>query len=131
MLLDGDRDVLMFDLEPQPVEAAHVDVGDPDESEPRNDVPTPTDIDELKLQEEQGEGCDVMREAVLAGEEVEEFSLRQGSRVFAATFAGFPRLAEDLFMGNGPRSAGNRQREQQEKAKLVRQRDVEFGRHRY
>lgn len=57
---------------------------------------------------------DVMAEAILAREEIEEFPLKQGSSMGALPKAEVPRLAEHFFMRNGPRDAGDRNSEDQQ-----------------
>ena len=74
-MLDGDAYVLVFDVETQEVERAHIDVGDPYQGEPGDEVAAPAGVEQLEPHDEECECGDVVREAVLAGEEVKELSL--------------------------------------------------------
>ena len=101
-MLDGDAYVLVFDVETQEVERAHIDVGDPYQSEPSDEVAAPAGVEQLEPDDEEYERSDVVREAVLAGEEVEEFSLRQRATVLAFALAVLAGLAEDFFVRYRP-----------------------------
>ena len=128
-MLDGDGDVLMLDFEPEMVEDAHVDVGDPDECEPRDEVAAPTFVEKLEAEEHECEGRDVVREAVLAGEQVEEFAFGERTAGFAFLLAELAGLAEDFFVRDRPGSAGDRECEQKQDSELVQERDREQGWH--
>ena len=60
-----------------------------------------------------------MTEAILAGEQVEDFALPGAAAVLAAGFAPFARLAEDFFVRNSPADAGDRNGKQQQRCELV------------
>ena len=60
-----------------------------------------------------------MREAVLAGEEIEELSPGERTCPFALTLAELARFAKDLLMCNGPGDARNGKREEQQHASLM------------
>jgi hypothetical protein len=69
-----------------------------------------------------------MTEAILTGEQVEEFPLIEALAVPAlilAEIAGFPK---NFLVRNGPRHAGDGETQQQEEAKLMRQRLTEKAR---
>ena len=117
-LLGGDDHILVFDLEPQPVEDAHVDVRDPNEREPRDEVAAPAGVEKMEPGEDKEEAGDVVRETVLAGEEVEEFSRDQGLAVFGFALAELAWLAEDLLVGDGPGGAGDGQSQQEQVGEL-------------
>ena len=124
-MLNGNAYVFVLNLKPQPIEDAHVHVGDPDESEPCDEVTAPAREDELEVKYPECKRRDVVREAVFAGEEIEEFTLRQRFAVLALAFAELAWLAKDFFMRNCPGGAGHRHGEKQEDAHLVQQRDVQ------
>jgi len=96
----------MFDVEAQTVEEAHVNVGDPDQGEPCNEISTPAAEQKLIVKDRQSGGHYVMGETVFAREEIEELTLRQSAGLLAFLFAEFARLAKDLFMRNRPGDAG-------------------------
>jgi hypothetical protein len=87
-LIDGsgllrNRKIFGFDFESQAVVGAHVHVGDPDQREFRDDKPAPSSIEHLKPGEEQEQCGHVVTGAVLAGEQIEEFSLIETLAVLA------------------------------------------------
>ena len=120
--------VLVLDVETEAIEEAHVDVGDPDQGELGEHVAAPSCVQQLKVREDEEECSDVMAEAVLAGEEVEEFADVKGSLLLTLFLAELARLAEDLLVGHGPRGASDGQGEKQKKHKLVRKGDGENAR---
>ena len=65
-----------------------------------------------------------MRETILAGEEIEEFSLRKRAACFAFAFAELAGFTEDLFVRNGPCRAGDGQRQEEKKSELMQERYV-------
>ena len=117
-LFGGDGDILMLDLQPKPVEDAHVNVGHPDQGEPGDEVASPAQEEHLEAGDDEKEERDVVREAVLAGEEVKEFSPGQRLAALRLFLAELTRFAKDLFMRNGPRSAGDRDGQEQKKSEL-------------
>jgi len=91
LLLDGllgrDRYILMFDVQAQAVECAHVEIGDPDQREPGDEVAAPACVEQVEAGEDEEEYGYIMREAVFAGEEVEEFSCYEGLAVLGEFLA--------------------------------------------
>lgn len=63
-----------------------------------------------------------MAEAILTGEQVEEFSLIEKLALLAFILAEIARFPKDFLMRNGPRDAGDSEAQQQKEAKLMRQR---------
>ena len=127
-LLDGDGDVFVFDVEAEAVVEAHIEVGDVDEGEPGDEIAAPARVEELETGDEEEEGCDVVREAVFAGEEVKELTLDSAAAVLTFALAKLARLAEDLLVGDGPRGTGNRDGEKKKKSELVRKREGQHER---
>lgn len=117
-LFGGNDYVFVFDLQAQAVEDAHVDVRDPDQRKPGDEVAAPAWVEQVEAREDEEEGSDIVREAVFAGEEVEEFADEHGSVVFCFALAELAWFAEDLFVGDGPGGAGDRQGEEQEVSEL-------------
>ncbi len=117
-LLGGDDYVFVFYLEAKPVEDAHVDVGDPDQRKPGDEVAAPAFIEHLESGEDEEERGNVVREAVLAGEEIEEFSGGQLLAVFGFALAELAWFAEDLFVRDGPGGTGDRQGQEQQVGEL-------------
>src|SRR5580658_9967924 len=109
----------MLDVQPQPVEGAHVDVGDPNESEPCDQVAAPAVVQKLKMSHQQKGQRDVVAEAVFAGKEVEKFPPPQGAAVFTLALAPVARLAEGFFMRDCPTDAGDGNGKQQQKRELM------------
>src|ERR1700758_4380259 len=69
-LIDGNRYIFMLDIEAQPVEETHVDVGDPNERQPCNQVAAPAFKQHLEVKDPERQRCDVVRETILAREQV-------------------------------------------------------------
>jgi len=111
------------------VEDAHINIGDPHQRKPGNDVATQPRIYKLETQEQQRERRDIVRKAILAREEIEKLSLWQRAAIFAFAFAELARLAEDFFVRDSPRHAGDRQRKEKKDSELMQERDVELGWH--
>jgi hypothetical protein len=101
-LVYGDIYIFVLDVEAEAVEEAHVDVGDPYEGEPGDEIAAPAFVEYLEARDEEKKSRDVVAETVLAGEEIEEFSGDEGAAVFAFFFAPLAGLAEYLFVGDGP-----------------------------
>jgi len=118
-LVGGDVDVLVLDLEAETVEEAHINIGDPDQGEQGDEIAAPAVVEQMEARNQQEEGRDVVAEAVLAGEEIEEFSEGEAAAVFASALEPLARLAEDLFVGDGPGDAGDGQGEQEEIGELA------------
>jgi len=92
----------VLNVEAQPVEEAHIDIGHPYKREPCNDVTAPALIQHSEAKGPNGQGSDVVREAVLAGEQVKEFPLGGPVRLLAFAFAELAWLAKNLLVGDGP-----------------------------
>src|SRR5262245_57214959 len=113
-LLGFDADPFVPNVEPEPAEQAHVYIRDPDQRKARDHVATPIVVQHGEAgDKEYGDG-DVMAEAVLAGEEKEEFSLPEPAALLALPHAPFPRLPEHLFMGHRPGDGRDRNGEQEQ-----------------
>ena len=111
-----------FDIEPQPVVNAHVLVRDPHQRQPRDQITSPIRKQQLEARDDEKSRGDVVTEAVLAGEEIEEFSFVPATAVFTASDTVFTRLAKDLFVRHRPGDAGNRDRQQKQFENLKAQR---------
>jgi len=118
-LINFNRDVLVFDVEAQPVEEAHINVSDPDEREPRNQVAAPSIEQHSEVKDPEAESSYIVGEAVLAGEQVKKLSLWECRRTLALPLAVLPRLTKNLFMRDCPSDAGDRKREQQQRRSLM------------
>src|SRR5438105_8786546 len=94
--------MLMFDVQPQTVERAHVDVRDPDQREPADQVSAPACVQQRKARDQQKERRHIVREAVLAREQIEELPCGQWAAVLSLALAELARLAEDLLVRDGP-----------------------------
>ena len=75
MLGGGDLYSLAFDIEPYARIDIHVDVSDPDESEPGNEVAAPVFVKHAEARDEQENNCYVMAETILASEQIKELAL--------------------------------------------------------
>src|SRR3954447_16019739 len=52
-LFDCDNDVFLFDIQPETVEETHVDVRDPNQGKPRDEVPSPSVVEHMEARDEQ------------------------------------------------------------------------------
>ena len=111
--------VFVLDVEAQAVEETHVDIGNPDEGEPGDEIAAPAFVEHLKARDYQKKGGDVVAEAVFAREEVKEFARDEAAAVLALVFAPVARFAEDLFMGDGPCDACDRKGKNEEIGELA------------
>jgi hypothetical protein len=107
-LFDFDFFAFRFQPQSQAPERAHIDIRDPDESE-NGDDQTPEIVKQqaITCQQNEEERYPVAQ-AVFAGEHIEELALKEVGAFFAALRAVFTRFAEDLFVRNRPRNAGDR-----------------------
>src|SRR4051812_24527300 len=118
LLLDGRLDLLALDVEAEAVVDAHVLVGDPDECEAPDEVAAPVLVEQPVARDEEEEDRHVVAEAVLAGKEVEEFSLVPAPALPTPAHTELPRLAEDLLVRHGPGDARDGDREHEEHGDL-------------
>jgi hypothetical protein len=109
----------VLDVEAEAVEEAHVDVGDPDEGEPGDEIAAPSFVEHLEARDDEQECGDVVAEAVFAGEEIEKFARDEAAAVLALVFAPVAGLAEDFFVGDCPRDACDGKGEDEEIGELT------------
>lgn len=114
-----DDDILVLDVEPEAVVEAHVDICQEDEGKLCEKIPPPTAVEQLEAGDDENGRCDVVAEAVFAGEEVKELSHQEVGAAFAAPLAEVARFAKDLFMGDRPCNAGDWERKQSEHGELM------------
>ena len=112
----------MLDVEAKTVEEAHVDIGDPDQGEPADEISAPAVVKYLESRDDEEKCRNVVAETVFAGEEVEKLPGGQRTTFFASVLAPLARLTEDLFVGNRPGDAGDWERKQKEICELAMQR---------
>ena len=126
-LVDCNGYVFVLDVETQAVEEAHVDVGDPDKGEPGDEIAAPAFVEHLEAGDDEKQCCDVVAEAVLAGEEVEEFAWDEAAAVLALVFAPVAGLAKNLFVGDGPGNTRYGECEDEEIGELTRESHEHFS----
>lgn len=112
-------DVLVLDVEPQAVVEAHVDICQEDQGKLCEKISPPAAVEQLETGDEENGRCDVVAEAVFAGEEVKELSHKEMGSGLAALLAELAGFAKDLFMGDGPCNAGDWERKQSEHGELM------------
>ncbi len=114
MLFPFDLDALAFNVEAQPVEDRHVLIGHPDQGKEPEQVSAPIREDQLVACDDEKKRRDPVAEAVLAGEQVEEFADEHMPSLLTAARAKFARLTEDFLMRDSPANARDRERNQQQ-----------------
>jgi hypothetical protein len=90
LLFHVQLDAFALNVETKPDEEAHVDIGYPDERQPPKQQPRPPVHEHSKPGERNRHSRDVMAEAVLAGEHVEELPGDQASTL--TTLPDTPRV---------------------------------------
>ena len=78
----------------------------------------------MKTGNDQNEQPDPVTEAVFAGENVEEFSLKDVAAAFAFRLADFSPLPKDLFLCDGPRDGRHNKRKNDDPKYLPRDRHL-------
>ena len=84
------------------------------------EIAAPVVIEHMEAGDEEKDSGDVVAEAVLAGEEIEEFACEERLAVLALVLAVLAGLAKDLLVGDGPGGAGDGKREQHKVGELAR-----------
>jgi hypothetical protein len=105
---------LAFNVEPQPVEDRHVLIRHPDQGKESEQVSAPIREDQFVAGDQKKERRHPVAEAVLAGKQVEELADEHMPRLPAAACTKLSRLAEDLFVRDGPANARNGERDEQQ-----------------
>ena len=119
-----DLDSLALDVEPESNKEAHVEIGDPHERQPcdqRTDPP----VDEQSVTA-QGDGsrCDVMAEAVLTREDIEELARRETTALLTLAHAPVVHFGKYLLVRDRPGDARDRRREHEQPHDLCRKREI-------
>lgn len=111
LLVRFDFHLFVFYVESETVVDTHVLIGDPNYCKERDDITPP--IREKKFvpcNRENAQG-DVVAEAILAGEQIEEFSAKEAFCSRAFLFAILSRLEEGFFVSYSPRDTRDRNRD--------------------
>src|SRR6185436_19932184 len=116
LLLDVQLDPLALDVESEADEQAHVDVGHPDEGQPRDQEPWPPVDKQPETGKGNGHGGDVMAEAVLAGEHVKQLARNDVAPFTALLETPRVQFGKQLLMRDRP--GGARKRTSQHKEPL-------------
>ncbi len=107
-LLDRlDLDPPFLNFQTEPAVNVQIKVGDKHEGEEGDDVSTPIIEQEFVAGEEEEKDGDVMAEAVLAGEEIEELAIEELVACAALVLAPLARLAEDFLEDHSSHHAGD------------------------
>ena len=114
-----DFNPILPNLQAQPAKEAHVDVGQPYQRETCDEIASPVIEQQLVTGDEQEEGGDLVTEAVLAREQVEELARVYAPARFAFRSAPVARLSKHFFVRHGPRDGRNRNRENKQKCELT------------
>ena len=101
-------------VEAKPSIQAHVLVGDPDQGKAADQVSAPVVEEKFVARNKKKKNGHVVAEAVFAGKNREQFAAQQMRAGLALSFAVCPRLAQDVFMSDGPGDASNGQGQQEQ-----------------
>ena len=102
-----DFDPFLADVEPKMRVNTHVLVGYPDQSKAADEISTPVLIKQLETGDDEKKCGHIVAEAVLAGEDEEEFAPQEAGILFALADAVVSSFSADLFVGDGPGDGGN------------------------
>jgi hypothetical protein len=94
----GDFQPIFSNLQAQPAKKAHIDVGQPYQRETRNEIPSPVIEQQGVTGDEHEEDGDVMTQAILAREQVEEFAREEAPARFAFGSAPVARRSKHFFV---------------------------------
>ena len=105
---------LALNNQPQTIVKTHVLVRDPDERKASDQVAAPVVEEQFISRNYQEDGCNVMAETILTGEEVKKFALVQALTTLALIDAVFAWLMKDFFMRHRPRDTRDGYREDEQ-----------------
>jgi hypothetical protein len=103
-LLHRNFGALFTNIEPNLPEETHVDVGHPHQGEACDQIAAPVRIQKFVARDDEESCRDVVAEAVLAGEEIEELAFVDAAAGLALGETDVTKLAYHFFMRNGPRN---------------------------
>ena len=103
--------LLVLDVEAQPVVHAHVLISHPYKGEECNEIPAPVREEQFELRDNQDDGGYVVAEAIFTREKIKEFASHQTASLNVLSLAKLTRLAKYLLMCHRPRDASHRNRE--------------------
>jgi len=107
LLVCVDGNMLVLNFQSQAVVNAHVLVGNPHQREKRNQISAPIRKQEFETGNQQKQGCDIVAEAVFAGEDVKELTSHKPATVLLR-LAELLQFTKNCFMSHGPRRRSNR-----------------------
>jgi hypothetical protein len=119
--------VLVLDVEAEAVVNAHVLVGYPYEGEEGDEISTPSRIEHVETRDDQEQGRDVVAETVFAGEQKKQFAPGEATGLSRLALTIFARLAEYLFVSDGPGNACHGNSQHKKPHQLYSERDGETG----
>jgi 4-hydroxy-2-oxoheptanedioate aldolase len=117
----GDLQAIAANLEAQAYEEAHVEVGEPHQREPGNQVAAPAVVEQRVSGHHQHRGGDPVAETVLAGEEIEGLARHEAPGGPAFRRAPLARLAKHLLVRHRPRDGRDRNRQDEQEHDLMAQ----------
>jgi hypothetical protein len=107
LLLDGNLDAILLQLQADTGIDIHVDISHPDQGKAADKVTAPVLIKKFKARNEQEEDGDVVAEAIFAGEQIKELAFEKLVTVLTAIRTVFARLPKDFFMCDRPCNGGD------------------------
>jgi hypothetical protein len=108
----ADLGAFLTDIQSDSAKEAHIYVGNPNQSEPGNEVAAPVGIEQLKASNDQKSRGYIVTKAVFTGEKVEELALINSPAYFTFRDAVVAKFANYLFMGDSPSNGSDGKSEQ-------------------
>lgn len=108
----------MLNVEPQPAIQTHPLIRDPRKEKEREHISRPGIDQEAEIGNQNHKQSDPVREAILAGPDVKEFSDEDIGRVFTVSLRPVPPFLEDLLLSDCPRNGRYHERQDQDPVEL-------------
>jgi hypothetical protein len=113
---------IIFEIGSNEEEKAHVGIGDPDQRQAGDQETAPIGIEQLIAGDKEQQGGHVKAKTILAGKEIKEFPVEQGSSGQALSFTEGPGFRKYFLVRDGPGDTGDRNGE--DKKPVDRLRDL-------
>src|ERR1700722_5259460 len=107
-LLDLAVQPIIFEIGSNEKEKAHVGISDPDQRKAGDQETAPIGIEQLIAGDQEQQGGHIKAKTILAGKEIKEFPVEQGSSGQALPFTEGPGFGKYFFVRDRPGDTGDR-----------------------